>query len=96
VEFGLLVDTLARVGLDAMAQVDLVRRKHRNSSVTKLGRMAAEIMQVAIDRLEREGRLKASAPPYTSLTQFERDGTGYRITTTDITERERPPLATLR
>jgi glucosyl-3-phosphoglycerate synthase len=96
VEFGLLVDTLALVGLDAMAQVDLVRRKHRNSSVTKLGRMAAEIMQVAFDRLEREGRLKTSAPAHTLLTQFERDGAGYRITTTDTTERERPPIASLR
>jgi glucosyl-3-phosphoglycerate synthase len=96
VEFGLLVDTLAHAGLDAMAQVDLVRRKHRNSSVTKLGRMAAEIMQVAMDRLEREGRLKTTAPPSTLFTQFERDGSGYRITTTDLTERERPPIATLR
>ena len=95
VEFGLLVDTVATVGLDAMAQVDLVRRKHRNQSVTKLGRMAAEIMQVAFDRLEREGRLKTTAPPNTLLTQFERDGSAYRITTTDITERERPPLTTL-
>ena len=95
VEFGLLVDTVRVAGLDAMAQVDLVRRKHRNSSVTKLGRMAAEIMQVAIDRLEREGRLKSSAPPYTLLTQYERDGSGYRITTTDVAERERPPISSL-
>jgi glucosyl-3-phosphoglycerate synthase len=95
VEFGLLVDTFARVGLDAMAQVDLVRRKHRNQSDAKLGRMAAEIMQVAFDRLEREGRLKTTTAPYTLLTQFERDRSGYRITTTDITERERPPLSSL-
>jgi glucosyl-3-phosphoglycerate synthase len=95
VEFGLLVDTLALVGLDAMAQVDLVRRKHRNQSVTKLGRMAAEIMQVAFDRLEREGRLKTSAPPSTLLTQYERAGAAYRIVITDVTERERPPLASL-
>ncbi|MFL6240186.1 MAG: glucosyl-3-phosphoglycerate synthase [Actinomycetes bacterium] len=95
VEFGLLVDTLAAVGLDAMAQVDLVRRKHRNSSVTKLGRMAAEIMQVAIDRLEREGRLKSTSLPQTTLTQFERDGSGYRITTSDVAERERPPIVSL-
>jgi glucosyl-3-phosphoglycerate synthase len=96
VEFGLLVDTLAAVGLDAMAQVDLVRRKHRNASVTKLGKMAAEIMQVAIDRLEREGRLKSAGSPATLLTQFERSGDGYRIATTDVTERERPPMTSVR
>jgi glucosyl-3-phosphoglycerate synthase len=86
VEFGLLVDTLALVGLDAMAQVDLVRRKHRNQSVIKLGRMSAEILQVAFDRLQ-------FAAPQTLLTQFERDASAYRILTTDVTERERPPLA---
>ena len=96
VEFGLLVDALAAVGLDAMAQVDLVRRKHRNASVTKLGQMAAEIMQVAVDRLEREGRLKLVAAPETLLTQFERSGDGYRVVTTDVTERERPPMVTIR
>jgi glucosyl-3-phosphoglycerate synthase len=95
VEFGLLVDTLGLVGLDAMAQVDLVRRKHRNQSVTKLGRMAAEIMQVAFDRLEREGRLKTTAPANTLLTQFERAGSAYQVITTDITERERPPITSL-
>src|SRR5207237_1420626 len=61
VEFGLLVDSLAAVGLEAMAQVDLVRRKHRNSSVTKLGRMAAEIIQVAMDRLEGGGGRTSAA-----------------------------------
>ena len=96
VEFGLLIDALATVGLDAMAQVDLVRRKHRNSSVQKLGRMAAEIMQVALDRLEREGRLEATGPPCTSLTQFERDAATYRVLVTDVTEHERPAMRSVR
>ena len=96
VELGLLVDTLDAVGLDAMAQVDLVRRKHRNQSNAKLGRMAAEIWQVAFDRLERSGRLKQSTPPSTALTQFERSGTGYRFVDVDVTPHERPPMTTLK
>jgi glucosyl-3-phosphoglycerate synthase len=92
VELGLLVDTWRTVGLDAMAQVDLAKRKHRNQSNEKLGRMSAEIMQVAINRLESDGRLKQSAPPSTMLTQFERDGDGYRIHDVDMTEHERPPM----
>jgi glucosyl-3-phosphoglycerate synthase len=96
VELGLLIDTLAAVGLDAMAQVDLARRKHRNSSTVKLGRMAAEIWQVALDRLERDGRLTQSAPPLTVLSQFERSGDGYLIVDADVTEHERPPMVTLR
>jgi glucosyl-3-phosphoglycerate synthase len=90
VEFGLLVDTLAAVGLDAMAQVDLSRRKHRNSDLHKLGRMAIEIMQVAEARLGRPVRAPAE------ITQFARAGAGYEILDTDMTELERPPIAEVR
>lgn len=89
VEFGLLVDTLAAVGLDAMAQVDLSRRKHRNSDLHKLGRMAIEILQVAERRLGRD-----VVDPVV-LTQFARDARDYRVIDTDMTEHERPPIVTL-
>jgi glucosyl-3-phosphoglycerate synthase len=89
VEFGLLVDTYQRAGLDAMAQVDLSRRKHRNSDLHKLGQMAVEILQVA------QARLGAAVPPPVNLTQFVRDGSGYRLVTTDMTEHERPPIVTV-
>ena len=89
VEFGLLVDAYARVGLDAMAQVDLSRRKHRNSDLHKLGQMAVEILQVA------QARLGAPVPGPVELTQFVRDGSGYRFVTTDMTEHERPPIVTV-
>jgi glucosyl-3-phosphoglycerate synthase len=90
VEFGLLVDTLNAVGLDAMAQVDLSRRKHRNSDLHKLGRMAIEILQVAEARLGRPVRSPAE------ITQFVRAGAGYEVVDTDMTELERPPIADLR
>ncbi|HET6909766.1 MAG TPA: glucosyl-3-phosphoglycerate synthase [Mycobacteriales bacterium] len=90
VEFGLLVDTHRLVGLDAMAQVDLSRRKHRNSDLHKLGRMAAEILQVA------ERRLGRSVTDPLLLTQFSRAGEGYRIVDNDMTEHERPPMLTVK
>jgi glucosyl-3-phosphoglycerate synthase len=89
VEFGLLVDTYDRVGLDAMAQVDLSRRKHRNSDLHKLGQMATEILQVA------ERRLGHRDDEPVLLTQFARDGNGYRLIDTDMTEWERPPIITM-
>jgi glucosyl-3-phosphoglycerate synthase len=89
VEFGLLVDTWRSVGLDAMAQVDLSRRKHRNSDLHKLGRMAIEILQVA------EARLGRAVDPPAVLTQFVRSGDGYRLVDTDMTEHERPPMASM-
>jgi glucosyl-3-phosphoglycerate synthase len=90
VEFGLLVDAYARVGLDAMAQVDLARRKHRNSDLHKLGRMAAEILQVALARLGRPVEQPVTLP------QFVRGLASYDVLDADVTELERPPLVTLR
>jgi len=89
VEFGLLVDTFTRMGLDAMAQVDLARRKHRNQDLHKLGQMAVEILQVA------QARLGRPVSPPVDFTQFVRDGSGYRLVTTDMTEHERPPIVTV-
>jgi glucosyl-3-phosphoglycerate synthase len=87
VEFGLLVDVYERAGLDAMAQVDLSRRKHRNSDLHKLGRMALEILQVA------EARLGRRVEPPVVLSQFARSGDSYRISDSDMTVLERPPMA---
>jgi hypothetical protein len=89
VEFGLLIDTYRSLGLDAMAQVDLSRRKHRNQDLHKLGRMAIEILQVA------ERRLRRDVVDPAVLTQFTRSGDGYRVIETDMTERERPPIASI-
>jgi glucosyl-3-phosphoglycerate synthase len=90
VEFGLLVDAYRSVGLDAMAQVDLTRRKHRNSDLHKLGQMATEILQVA------EARLGRTPAPPVGLTQFVRAGADYRMIDIEMTEFERPPMSTLR
>jgi glucosyl-3-phosphoglycerate synthase len=94
VEIGMLVDALRLVGLPALAQVDLSRRKHRNQEIGKLGRMSSEILQVAYERLRREGRL-AMVPPATELTQFERSGDDYVLLTVDMAPAERPPIRTV-
>jgi glucosyl-3-phosphoglycerate synthase len=92
VEIGILVDSLRLVGLDALAQVDLAKRKHRNQDISKLGRMASEIMHVALSRLEREGRIKLADPPATELTQYERSGAGYLVHSGDYAPVERPAM----
>jgi glucosyl-3-phosphoglycerate synthase len=92
VEFGLLVDLLELVGLDAMAQVDLGVRTHAHQSVAALGRMAGQIMLTAWSRLERQGRVLAPTPPAGTLLQFGLDG---RAGLVDVSVAERPPLASL-
>jgi glucosyl-3-phosphoglycerate synthase len=89
VEFGLLVDTYAAYGLDALAQVDAGVRRHRHQDEQALGRMAAEILQVA------QSRLGGPSPVSTTLTQFARTGTGFAPATRDTAVFERPPLRSL-
>lgn len=50
VEIGLLIDLSRRHGVDAMAQVDLGVRRHRNRPLSQLGPQAMTIMQVALRR----------------------------------------------
>nr|SBO92819.1 glycosyl transferase, family 2 [Nonomuraea gerenzanensis] len=92
VEFGLLVDLLQLVGLDAMAQVDLGHRTHTHQSIPALGRMAGQIMLTAWSRLERQGRVLASEPPAHTLLQFGLEGQADLV---DVGVAERPPLASL-
>jgi glucosyl-3-phosphoglycerate synthase len=95
VELGVLVEAWQKVGLDGLAQVDLVRRKHRTSDDAKLGAMASEIIAVALDRLAEEGRLSLGSPPETSLLQFTREGEDYVSRVVDVPLRQRPPLLTV-
>ena len=92
VELALLIDAERRVGLDAMAQVDLGERRHRHHDDQRLGRMAAEIWQTALTRLRLDGDLPAVEA---SITQFERYASGYQPTTHDVCGLERPPMRTV-
>jgi glucosyl-3-phosphoglycerate synthase len=95
IELAMLIDTWRRVGLDGLAQVDLVRRKHRNSDDAKLGAMGSEIIQVALDRLAAEDRLRLDEPPSTTLVQFTRVADAYTSHVVDVPLRQRPPLVTI-
>ncbi len=95
VELALLVDTYEAHGLDAIAQVDLGVRVHRHHDEPRLGRMSAEILRTALDRLARRGDLSGASALGTTLTQFDRDSRGFSIRSHDVAALERPPLASL-
>jgi glucosyl-3-phosphoglycerate synthase len=93
VELGLLVDILDGYGSDAIAQVDLGRRVHDHQPLAALGRMAAEILHVAVDRLSRQGRLVSTDPLARALLQPVRDADGsLRLDAHEVVVAERPPL----
>jgi glucosyl-3-phosphoglycerate synthase len=93
VELGMLLDTLRRNGPDALAQVDVSERIHRNQSLDSLSRMAFGILQVAARRLADDGRLPDGGGLPTTYTQFLR-GTEGAVTpsTREVEVVERPPL----
>lgn len=92
VELGLLLDTVALCGLDALAQVDLGVRVHSHHSTEALGAMASQIMQTAWSRLERQGLMMPFSKPSPDLTQFRRTPLGYVPDDRDASVGERPPM----
>lgn len=97
VEIGMLIDTLLLRGADAIAQVDVKRRIHRNQDLEALSRMAYGVAQAALRRLPEAQR--ALLPGLLGgYRQFARDDDG-QVTMTaaqDIPIVERPPMATQR
>jgi glucosyl-3-phosphoglycerate synthase len=88
VELATLMDTAARHGLDAVAQVDLGRRAHRHQANHDLAVMAAELLAVA------ERRRPAGQPPAaTDLQQFAREDGAARPVSRPVPLAERPPAA---
>ncbi len=92
VELALLTDALERCGLDGLAQVDLGVRVHRHQHDSSLGRMAAEILRTAFERLERRGDLCHLDEFGRSLTQFARDSDGFTEHVSDVMSLEHSPM----
>lgn len=61
VDVGLLIDLFQQGGLQAMAQVDLIERVHRNRPLHELRMMASAIADAIIRRAQRDGRLHLDA-----------------------------------
>jgi glucosyl-3-phosphoglycerate synthase len=93
VELAMLVDIADGVGVDAIAQVDLGTRVHEHQPLAALGRMASEILHVALGRLASQGRLTLTEPLAQQLLQPLRDVDG-RLTLEPhrISHAQRPPL----
>lgn len=93
VEVALLIDIATVHGPEVLTQVDLGRRVHVHQDLAALGRMAAEILHVTLDRLSRHGRLVATDPLHRTLWQPVRDELGeLRLEEHHIAPSERPPL----
>jgi len=87
VDIGLLIDAYSLVGLEAIAQVDLVVRQNAHQPLRDLGPMAYAVLRAVAVRLEREGRVRGPLP-----ATFNADDTHVEF----AEPVERPPLRSLR
>ena len=89
VEIGLLIDTYDRLGLDAIAQVNLGVREHRNRPLTELATMSRQVIATLLSR--------CGVPDSgVGLTQFFADGDDYTPRSSEVRLDDRPPMITLR
>jgi glucosyl-3-phosphoglycerate synthase len=88
VELGLLVDLAHRYGPDAITQVDLGVREHRNRPLDELGQQALAILLAAL----RRAGIGDVAPLAAELVRFDVD---HRRVTVPVEVRERPPMRTI-
>ncbi len=95
VETGLLIDMLEQFGLQAVGQVDLKRRVHRNQSLTSLSPMAFTILQVAMKRLEQRHRLHLLSEVNTSMKLIQHERDNFHVEVKELGDVERPPIASL-
>jgi glucosyl-3-phosphoglycerate synthase len=89
VEIGLLVDTFDKLGLDAIAQVNLGVRAHRNRPLEELGAMSRQVIATLLSRC-------GIPDSGVGLTQFFADGDGYTQHTWPVSLVDRPPMTVLR
>ena len=92
VEIGLLIDILCKYGLNAIGQVDLEERVHRNQSLLALSKMAFEIIQVVMLRVgvDRGVELVNELNKSMKLIHYARDE--FQLDVADIRALERPPM----
>ncbi|MGI9162742.1 MAG: glucosyl-3-phosphoglycerate synthase [Mycobacterium sp.] len=89
VEIGILIDTYDRFGLEAIAQVNLGVRTHRNRPLSELGPMSRQIIATLLTRC-------GIPDSGVGLTQFLPDADGYLARTSTVSLADRPPMNTLR
>ena len=95
VETGLLIDLFNEIGLNAIAQVDLEERVHRNQSLASLSQMSFAIIQVVMQRLQEKSRIQIMDEVNRSMKLIKPQEKSYALELKPIQDRERPPMLTI-
>src|SRR5918998_971491 len=100
VETGIMIDTYKKVGLDAMAQVDLGTRQNRHQPLRDLSRMSYAVLRAVARRMRQEGRLNQTSDPDAPVSPFQFSDYLHAVATPDGLQLqeyveelvERPPI----
>lgn len=95
VETGLLIDTLRKAGLMAMAQVDVGMRLNRHQSLARLGRMSYAVLRTVLHRAGADAGLSigtAGCPKAAVYSHAFMTGDGFQVTEYAEELVERPPI----
>ncbi len=95
VETSHLIDVYKKWGLEAIAQVDLDQRVHRNQETRDLGKMAFGILRAFLVRAEELGVIGKLPELSTQLRQFVATDESFEQVCHEIVEEERPPMIEL-
>ncbi len=93
VEIGMLIDIYEKFGLDTIAQVNVIRRIHRNQPLSALSKMSFGIMQAIFQKLKYYRKISISEDINKIYNQISRVGYEYVITPIKLVEKNRPPIS---
>ena len=92
VEIGHLIDVADRVGLEALGQVDLERRIHRNQELEGLSRMSFVILQAVMKRIEERHKTRLLAELGSTMKLPRSGGGKLGLEVLELADHERPPM----
>ncbi|MCL5429582.1 MAG: glucosyl-3-phosphoglycerate synthase [Chloroflexi bacterium] len=95
VETGLLIEAFEKYGLSAIGQVDLQERVHHNQPLEALSLMSFAIIQVVIRELEKRYGRKIQEDVNRTMKLIRYGGERFFLDVEEISEQERPPMASL-
>lgn len=95
VETSHLIDVYEKWGLEAIAQVDLDQRVHRNQETRDLGKMAFGILRAFLHRAAALDVIGELPELSTMLRQFQAKDKTFEQILFEIVEEERPPMIEL-
>ncbi len=92
VEIGLLINILEKFGLSIFGQVDLIKRVHRNQSLSALSKMSFAIIQVVIEWLEKKNKVYLLQEINKSMKLIHHDPKNFHLEVKEIADKMRPPM----